>query len=544
MSYNISISTITGNRTITIADAAEDSSTSLTLIGFAYKGWGQTLNQNIMNLMQHFAAPTGPSSPNLGQMWLNTATTPVNPSFYDGNVWVPLATRSYVASHGGANASAFGGDLTGGAPDANGIVTLSLANSGTPGTYNSVTTDAKGRVVAGSNLPPVLSYASIITGLGYTPIQVDGLANESPHNIRIGWNGSYLEYGIDSSPPFSSDGTIASQVWTNSNFISSNGGTLHGNLSIFSATDGNHLRLIQGGYGAIIRNDGANLYLLTTDLNDVNGRYNAFRPFSMQFSTGNIKMGSSVEVGGGLLVDGNITAPTSSMSLSGLAVQNIAIYDPSHYSIPPGQPNFSSSTATWITSGLIDIFNPTYNICPGNFGTVARASLAPLVRFYASGQDVGTIQVNASSTAYTTASDYRLKNDLGTLTGSTDRVKKLMARNFTFKNSPDSVPVEGFFAHELQEVVPSAVVGQKDDMQTLENIVVDTNDNVIARDINEADFDVNRYGADAKWYAFKEVPKYQSVDQAKVVPLLVGAIQELLARVEMLESKLAENDYK
>ena len=37
--------------------------------------------------------------------------------------------------------------------------------------------------------------------------------------------------------------------------------------------------------------------------------------------------------------------------------------------------------------------------------------------------------------------------------------------------------------------------------------------------------------------ATREVPVYQGIDQSKLVPLLVGAIQELQKRIEILENK-------
>ena len=43
------------------------------------------------------------------------------------------------------------------------------------------------------------------------------------------------------------------------------------------------------------------------------------------------------------------------------------------------------------------------------------------------------------------------------------------------------------------------------------------------------------YPSDSTWVAEKEVPVYQSIDQAKLVPLLVKTVQELEARIKTLE---------
>ena len=114
---------------------------------------------------------------------------------------------------------------------------------------------------------------------------------------------------------------------------------------------------------------------------------------------------------------------------------------------------------------------------------------------------VGSISTTGSATAYNTASDHRLKEDLQPMTGSMDRVKALKPINFAWKVG--GTRVDGFLAHELAEIVPEAVSGSKDAMRT-ENGV--------------------------------EVPSYQGVDQSKIVPLLVATIQELDARITALEA--------
>jgi hypothetical protein len=75
---------------------------------------------------------------------------------------------------------------------------------------------------------------------------------------------------------------------------------------------------------------------------------------------------------------------------------------------------------------------------------------------------------------------------------------QLKPYNFAWK--ADGSRTDGFLAHELQEVVPTAAHGVK----------------------NELDSDGN--------------PKYQGIDQSKLVPLLVATIQELEARITQLEN--------
>ena len=113
---------------------------------------------------------------------------------------------------------------------------------------------------------------------------------------------------------------------------------------------------------------------------------------------------------------------------------------------------------------------------------------------------VGSITFDNSATAYNTTSDYRLKENVVEMTGSVDRVKQLKPSRFNFISEPDTKIVDGFLAHEVSSVVPEAIHGEKD--------AVDDQGNII----------------------------YQGIDQSKLVPLLVGAIKELTARIEALEA--------
>jgi len=124
-----------------------------------------------------------------------------------------------------------------------------------------------------------------------------------------------------------------------------------------------------------------------------------------------------------------------------------------------------------------------------------------MIRFQNPLGSIGSITVVASTTSYNTASDYRLKEDWQPMSGSIDRVKALNPVNFAWK--VDGSRVDGFLAHEAQEVVPEAVTGTKD--------AVDAEGN----------------------------PEYQGIDQSKLVPLLTSALQEAVAKIESLEARVA-----
>jgi hypothetical protein len=81
---------------------------------------------------------------------------------------------------------------------------------------------------------------------------------------------------------------------------------------------------------------------------------------------------------------------------------------------------------------------------------------------------VGKINTVNSSTVYLTSSDYRLKTDVQEMTGSIDRVKALKPVNFEW--IVDGTRVDGFLAHEAQEIVPESVNGEKDAMRDQEYV--------------------------------------------------------------------------
>ena len=145
-----------------------------------------------------------------------------------------------------------------------------------------------------------------------------------------------------------------------------------------------------------------------------------------------------------------------------------------------------------------------------------------LVYFKQSGVVRGSISISGSSTSYNTSSDYRLKEDVQPMSGATDRLKELKPVNFAWK--ADGSRVDGFLAHEAQEVVPESVTGSKDAMQTEEYevtpAVLDDEGNVTTEAV----------------MGTRSVPNYQGIDQSKLVPLLVATIQELEARITQLEN--------
>ena len=117
------------------------------------------------------------------------------------------------------------------------------------------------------------------------------------------------------------------------------------------------------------------------------------------------------------------------------------------------------------------------------------------VSFYNNGNNVGTIYYSTSGTSYNTSSDYRLKENEVPISDGITRLKTLKPYRFNFKSDPTKT-VDGFFAHEVT-AVPEAIQGEKD------------------------------------------AEEMQQIDQSKLVPLLTAALQEAIAEIETLKTKVA-----
>jgi hypothetical protein len=137
------------------------------------------------------------------------------------------------------------------------------------------------------------------------------------------------------------------------------------------------------------------------------------------------------------------------------------------------------------------------------------------------GGEVGKITTGSSSVSYNTSSDYRLKENVSYDFDATTRLKQLKPARFNFISDADTT-VDGFLAHEVQNIVQEAISGTKDAVQVWEE-GEELPDGVSIGD-NKLDENGNT------------IPEYQGIDQSKLVPLLVKTIQELEARITALET--------
>jgi Chaperone of endosialidase len=225
------------------------------------------------------------------------------------------------------------------------------------------------------------------------------------------------------------------------------------------------------------------------------------------------KTSNLLTLGGALVVSaGTVTA-------NGIQVGTGTTYKPGIYSPGTDQVAISTNGADRMRiteQGRVGIGNDTTTAAERlhvssltAFGTeyccmssVTATGSAYHHRFLNGNGVVGSIETNGFSTSFVTSSDYRLKKNVAAVTDSITRLKQLKPSRFNFIVDLDKT-VDGFLAHEVQAIVPEAVTGAKD--------AVDNNDN----------------------------PIYQGIDQSKLVPLLTAALQESIAKIESLETRLS-----
>ena len=116
----------------------------------------------------------------------------------------------------------------------------------------------------------------------------------------------------------------------------------------------------------------------------------------------------------------------------------------------------------------------------------------------------GSITVSTSGTVYNTTSDYRLKENIAPMTGALAKVAQLNPVTYTWKETGDVG--QGFIAHELQQLFPDAVTGDKDAVEERDG---------------------------------KEFIVPQGIDTSFLVATLTAAIQELKAELDTTKARLA-----
>jgi hypothetical protein len=205
----------------------------------------------------------------------------------------------------------------------------------------------------------------------------------------------------------------------------------------------------------------------------------------------------------GIEMAGNSTTLGSTSFLVGHSSSNIAyVYQRANESLIFGTNNTERARITSGGQVCIGTTSTTVSssVVSAVFGSGSDATLKlgghsgthTMIQFLHTGTVVGSVSSTTSATAYNTSSDYRLKEDLQDF-NALDIASKI--KMYDFKWKADDSRSYGVMAHELEEVLPQAVTGEKD------------------------------------------AEEMQSVDYSKLVPILLKSIQELEARVKELEKK-------
>jgi hypothetical protein len=313
------------------------------------------------------------------------------------------------------------------------------------------------------------------------------------------------------------------------------GGTLTGALSGTSATFSSSVTAATTAFtqngGFIINYSGGSASSRSWRLaNDIE----AFADFAIQQSTtqtgstyatklyinpsGNVGIGTSsptFALGGGLQVKGSsfTSVRVTGGSFTGLDVSQTDstgdsyVYLRDNAALIFGTNNTERMRITSggdVLIGATSIFNDG-KVCISADATrvtiaskVSASTGAEHIRFINPNGVVGYISTSGTVTTYSITSDYRLKQDLKDYKGL-ELISAIKTYDYEWK--ADNSRMYGVMAHELAEVLPYAVSGEKD----------------------ELDKDGN--------------PKMQGVDYSKIVPIIVKSIQELEARIKQLENK-------
>jgi hypothetical protein len=234
-------------------------------------------------------------------------------------------------------------------------------------------------------------------------------------------------------------------------------------------------------------------------------------------STGLSLTGGPITTSGTLTLGGTLAVASGGTGASSLASAGIPTTSASSTfsgnNTFTGGAAFGNTTSTGSSQALVVKPNGTNPVsfvglltqnnstCPGAVMRTDSTGTS-LVSYNFAGTEVGFITTNGSTCSLNNFSDYRLKENVAPLTGAADTVKKLLPKTFTWITNPSVGTAQGFIAHELQEVVPAAVNGNKDGLTA------------------------------------EGAPKYQGVDITVLIPLLTAALQEALARIEALEAKV------
>ena len=425
------------------------------------------LNNALDAIVSNNSGSSEPSTTFAYEWWIDTSANVLKLRNSANNAWITLPL-SITADNSTSGALTVNGNLTTtGSVDINGQELILDADADT-----SITADTDDQIdfkIGGTDVATLTNSHLVLKGT--TPKITIGDGGEEDTALIFDGNAQDFYIGLDDSADDLLIGT-GSTVGSNAKVVIENGGSVAINsatadpLSLaFSGTglalnedSGTAFMQIDGGNGSRIDFgiSGSRFSTLYSDANVLELGRTSNHPIAFKTNnTERIRITNDGKIGIGT------TAPDEKLQVNGkLKVSS----------------SFGTGTAVIIQN----------NDSSSNFSAAA---------FYSGGTLAGYIFVNGStnSTTYATSSDYRLKENINYEFDALDRVKQLKPARFNFIADETNTLVDGFIAHEVSDLVPEAVTGEKDG------------------------------------------ELMQGIDQSKLVPLLTKAIQELEARVKILE---------
>jgi len=203
---------------------------------------------------------------------------------------------------------------------------------------------------------------------------------------------------------------------------------------------------------------------------------------------GNWSVGNSVTIGDALeFRDESASATSMYLDSSGNAIFNGRVGI-----------NFANPGARFVVSQNANQLEPMRIRDANNTNSVTH-----YISFRKADSEKGSIKGDRGGTSFNTTSDYRLKQNVTSISDGITRIKQLLPKKFSFIEDETNTLRDGFLAHEVSSLVPEAVDGTKD--------AVDSDNK----------------------------PIHQQIDHSKLVPLLTAALQEEIAKRESLEARVA-----
>jgi hypothetical protein len=257
----------------------------------------------------------------------------------------------------------------------------------------------------------------------------------------------------------------------------------------FSTNSLNRLSITSGGNVGIGTTSNLDLGVVGTVALSVGGS-TAYGGIQIRNSTGNLEL----FVGGANATDALIrNNMNGDLRLGTSGTEHMRITSGGAVLVGRYTTGLNNTSGTTISGGSIQVEEAGY-VFYGNRTT----SDGLFMGIRRNNVDVGSITVTTSATAFNTSSDYRLKTDFKDYNGL-NLINSIKTYDYAWVI--DNTRAYGVKAHELAEVIPNAVFGEKDE--------------------------INDDGS----------VKSQAVDYSKLVPILIKSIQELNARIIQLENK-------